>query len=203
MAFQSVPETAEAVIIADVAGKSMVNVLGFKFATGYTQNDIDALALAVSTRVGSGYRPFLTAGCTYLGTLVRGLELPNDYSKLDVTGAGLGAVGGAQNPNNVTLCITLRTGFTGRSARGRFYALPTGVSEFSAANVFSSAYGNGLVTLLTNIKADAGAIGWSLCVISRFAAHATRPVGITFPVATIQYRNLIADSQRGRLPVGH
>jgi len=45
--------------------------------------------------------------------------------------------------------------------------------------------------------------GWSLSIISRRTAGAPRLIGTHFVVTDIDYRNLIPDSQRGRLPQGH
>jgi hypothetical protein len=42
-----------------------------------------------------------------------------------------------------------------------------------------------------------------MCVASRFHNGAPRTPAITFAITSIAARNLIIDSQRGRLPKGH
>jgi len=203
MAFQPVLNCAEAVIQGTVASKAMANVLGFRFSGAYLQADIDALAAAVDGAVGSDYKPIMTAGMSYDGTLVRGLTTANDLTSYDNTSAGAGGVSGAQLPNNVTLCATLRSGLTGRSARGRFYAFPTGISQLSAANIFAGTYGTALLAAISAINVAAALAGWQFVIISRFTGGAARPTGVVFPVTQVQLRNTTCDSQRGRLPVNH
>jgi hypothetical protein len=203
MAFQSVPECAELVIQAVGDGKAMNNVLGFRFPGGYSALDIQALAIAADARIGSDYLPLIHGNITYISALVRGLQDQNDFSSNVGTSTGPGTASGDLLPTNVTFCITVRTALTGRSARGRFYALPTGASNQSGVNTFSSAYATALVNFLTQLYLDAGAAGWTPVIISRFHNNAARPTGVAFNVVNATFRNRIMDSQRGRLPVGH
>ena len=203
MAFQSVPQCAKVAIEGISGSKQLANVLHFKFAGAYGQTDMDNLAQAVDNAVGSDYLPVITAGAQYVQTVATGLEFINDIQSVDVTSAGVGGISGAQLNNNVTLCVTIRTALTGRSARGRFYAWPTGASQLSAANTFSAGYGNALQAAVDQMKINAAGYGWTMVIVSRRTLGALRPVGVGFPVTSIAYRNLISDSQRGRLPIGH
>lgn len=204
MPFQSVPECAEAVINFTTSGKSQVNVLNFWKPGGYNQVDINDLAVAVDGVVGSDYLPILAAGTNYDFTLVRGLTSIVDLTATSALNAGPGTnPGTVELPSNVTLCITLRTGFTGRSARGRFYTVGPTQNDMAAQNLFKSAYGNAAVTMLENIQIAVGAYSWQLVIVSRFSGGARRAVGIKTPVNDIAYRNLDSDSQRGRLPKDH
>lgn len=203
MPFQSIPDCAELVIRGTVDVKPVANVIGFHLPGGYNQTNIDDLATAGDAQVTAGYKPIMTAGMSYIGCDVRGLTSSVDLVATDASGAGAGGIGGAQLNNNVTLCITLRSGFSGRSARGRFYAFPTGAGELSAANLFVNTYGDALVAFLQDLQVAALAVGWHMAILSRRNLGALRPVGVSFDVTNIAYRNLISDSQRGRLPTGH
>lgn len=203
MTFQSAPEVAEAVIQGEAGGVNLANVLNFWLPGGYNQSNIDDLAAAVDVDAGSGYRPLLHGSCSYVATLVRGLESTIDLTAVAATGAGIGSASGDALPNNVSSCATLRTGFTGRSARGRFFAFPTGSGNVISDNVLATSYGTALVSFLNDIKADALAAGWHLVVLSRRNAGVIRPVATHLDVTNIAMRNLIVDSQRHRLPRGH
>jgi len=203
MAFQSVPNAAELVIQATSSSKQMVNVLGFVKAGGYNALDIANLADAADAVVQSDYLPLIHGNVHYDGCLARGLENANDFVSLVTAGAGNGTATGDLLPTNVTLCVTMRSALSGRSARGRFYALPTGASNQAGVNLFSSTYGNALEAFLVALETAAAAQGWTHCIISRFANKVARPTGVTFVVTSNGYRNLIMDSQRGRLPKGH
>jgi len=107
-------------------------------------------------------------------------------------------------PANTSLCLTLRSGLTGRSARGRFYAFPTGDANLSTSpDLFEATYADDLVDMLDDIVTTASAQGWALCILSRFTAGAARTNAVPFIVTNIQARNLTCDSQRGRLPDDH
>jgi len=204
MTFQSAPECAEAVIRCSFGGHEIDNVLNFWYPTGYDQGALDDLADVVDNRVGLSYLGQINNLVTYDETRVRGLENAID---LEAVNAGCTAAGSASGsvplPGNVTLCITLRTGFTGRSARGRFYALPTESDKLNTANVFDAAYATAIEGFLTSLKADALAVGWTFVVLSRRTGGALRPVAIKNPVTVIAARNLEVDSAKRRLAPGH
>jgi hypothetical protein len=192
------------VINYTTSGKAQANVLNFFFAGGYAQADIDALASAVDAGVGADFLPVLAAGTNYVNTLVRGLTDPIDLTATNNTNAGAGTnPGTVENPSNVAFCVTLRTGLTGRSARGRFYALGSTQSDMAAQNLFKSAYGDAVVAFLDDLNIATALLGWRLVILSRVAAGVARPVAIHNNVTDISYRNLVVDSQRGRLPANH
>jgi len=203
MAFQSAPDCAEAVIRCTYGGKEVVNVLNFFFDGGYNQTNIDALAALVDQDVADFYLDALSANVTYVETFVRGLTDETDLSASNGTGTGVGAVGGGSYPANASACISLGTGFTGRSNRGRFYALPTGTSNGLGVNTVSTTYLGQLVDFLEAVQGDAVAAGWDLIILSRFHDGAKRAVATKQFVTSITARNTVLDSQRGRLPSGH
>jgi len=203
MAFQSAPECAEAVIQATAGGVNIANVLNFWYPGGYNQIKIDALADLVDANVGTDYLPICTTQVEYTNTLVRGLNGTVDYTGSNNSGAGVGTAAGDALPNNVSSCATLRTGFTGRSARGRFFAFPTGSNNVITDNTLASSYGTALVDFLNAIKTDAAAAGWHLVILSRRNNNTIRASATHLDVTDIVMRNLIVDSQRHRLPRGH
>jgi len=203
MSFQSAPNCAEAVINATISGTALANVLNFYKSSGYDQDDIDALAEAVDDAVGSDYLAILASAVSYNSTLVRGLENTVDLQASVTTNAGAGAVSGATMPNNVSLVATLRTGLTGRSARGRFYTMVMSSASLASQNTLSSTIGTGLSDFLLQVQINALAAGWQLCVLSRYNNLSKRATAIAFAVTDIEVRNLLVDSQRRRLPSGH
>jgi len=203
MSFQSAPDCAEAVIQATFGGVNIANVLNFKNFAGYDQPDIDALAAIVDAGVGGDYLGILSSSVAYTGTLVRGLESSIDMTAVDNTSAGAGALTGPAVAANVSLVATLRTGFTGRSARGRFFMMPTAADQLASVNTFGSGFSANLVTFLTNLQAEAALSGWTMIVLSRFSGGVPRGTAIATPVTDIELRNLTVDSQRHRLPRGH
>jgi len=203
MTFQSVPDTAEAVVVFTVGGKEMVNVHHFKRVGGYSGGDISTLAALVDGFVGTDYLPNVTAAALYVETRVRGLTVENDLYNSASVNAGAGGAAGIEMPSNASFCVTLRTDFTGKSARGRFFAVPPSASVIAADSTVTSTYANNIVSYLENLRTGALLAGWVMVVVSRFHEGARRTPAITFEVSNIVARNHIIDSQRGRLPKGH
>jgi len=201
--FQSVPECAEAVIEALVDTQPIANVLHFWRPGGYTLADLQALSVLVDNQVNTSYLDNVGAGVTYSQTSVRGLEFINDQTSSTSTGAGPGRDGTLTLPSNCSFCVTLRSVLTGRSSRGRFYAFPANQAILTADNTVSSTYANAIVDFLLNMRTDAGLAGWTMVIVSRFSNKVKRAAGVHFTVEQITHRNLIIDSQRGRLPQGH
>jgi len=203
VAFQSAPDVAEAVIKCVTDGQSMANVINFAKPGGYNSADIAALAGAVDGVVGAAYLALMHNTVVYGETLVRGLEFENDITAVSSGAAGNGTGGAVTLPSNVSFVVTLRSGFTGRSARGRLYLMPMSSSSLVTANNVTTTFALAAVNMLGDMKAAGLAVGWTMCILSRFKSKAKRAVATYFVVNTIEARNTQTDSQRGRLPKGH
>lgn len=204
MAFQSCPGVAEMVLHFESVGCPMANVLHFyKTGGSYVLADIEALAVIGDNFVAEEYLPLIHEGVTYLETTTRGLENEIDDSSTDATNTGPGTATGFALVNSNSFCATLRTGHTGKSARGRFYAMPTVEDSLENAAQFTSTYTAGVVAALGVLKSDALASGWNLAILSRVSGGVKRSTGIVNLVTTIEARNNDVDNQRGRLIKGH
>jgi len=201
--FQPVPNVAEAVTSFTIGGKEMVNVLHFLFSGSYGQTDLDALANLIDSEVAINYLPVVTAAALYVETRVRGLTVENDLHSVNNNSTGAGGAAGIEAPSNVSFCVTLRSNFTGRSARGRWYAVPPSSSVIGADSTASSGYVTALLAYLDGVKLNAAAVGWQMVIASRKHNGVVRPIGIPFVVTSISARNHTLDSQRGRLPKNH
>lgn len=201
MAFQSVPQCAEAVVEGTVNGVAVVNVLTFAIlSSSYTQADIDDLASAVDAWFATEVLPNLSNQCTYNNTHVRGLENVNDFEADDATGAGAGGTAANLLPGQVTFAVKYTTGLTGRSARGRSYiwGLPVtilGTNENMMATGAAQAFADLFAEIPTYVNAE----GWNHVVVSRFTGGAQRPSGIYFPITGYGFTDERVDTQRRRL----
>jgi len=203
MAFQSCPEIAQVILTAQSDGVEMANIFHYRHAGGYVLADLQTLAAEFQSIIVPLYLPIMHDASSIDDIVVRGLELENDISyEIALTGQD-GTATGSPLPNNQSLVITHRSGFSGRSARGRTYLFPTASSFLSTPAVLTSGYstvandlGSALITVATTF-------GWSFVVLSRFSGKVKRPVGVGFNVATSGTRNLRIDSQRNRLIANH
>lgn len=200
MAFQAVPDTAEITIIYTQNLETVTNTIHAEKPGGYDQAAIDALALSVDDDVGLNLLPLMTLDCLYLRTEVRGLAVENDLfaSNNDSSGPGLDAVEGL--PNNVTLSLKKESGFTGRSARGRWYFIGLPLNELSTnENQWAQTAVDNAVIAVQGIRIGIQVGPWTPVIVSRFTGGLPRAVGVTFPWVNTTAVNRNVDSQRGRL----
>jgi len=203
MAFVPVPDAAEVVVNGAIAGQPIANVWGAQFIGLYNQTDLQNLADLVDAWVGSDYIPLFNAGVTYVNTHVRGLNSSIDLEAVSSANAGVGTASGAALPANASLCITLRSGKTGRSARGRTYLWPAIQPDLTDLSHFTSGYANNAVVALQNLAAAFAGAGFTMVIISRQHNNVLLNPAVTYPVVSFDARNLAIDSQRGRLARGH
>lgn len=203
MPFVPAPDCAEAVINGTFHTKAIAHVLNFHIPGGYTQSDLDNLSFAVDAGVAADYLNLLNTSVHYDNVHVRGLNSIIDLESFNSTSTGYGTSSGTELPANATACITLRTGHTGRSARGRFYAWPTADGNLSTGQAFVGAYTTALKTFLDNLISATHLAGWDLVVLSRQSGGVPLTTAAFLEVTTVVVRNSEIDSQRGRLLQGH
>jgi hypothetical protein len=203
MPFQSVPNTVEIVIQGEISGQPIANVVGATRTGGYSQADIDLLATDVDAWVASDYLPLVSNSVTYNQTHVRGLNAIIDLESVDASGVGPGTASGSGMPANASFVVTLRTGRTGRSARGRFYMWPYSSAALQTSQTVTTVYANAAADALSNLLTTITGAGFQPVIISRRSLGAVRPVGITTPITQAQSRNVDVDSMRHRLLRGH
>lgn len=202
MAFQPVENTAQIDIMFSYLGSVMQNSLHAEYLFGaYDQTALASLANAVDAWVVASYKPLVSNVINYDRVEVRGLAIENDLVEINLDGAGVGGVGVACLPLNVTKCISLRSGLTGRSARGRFYSI--GMVETHMATtrtIVTTTYESALIAALTALVSSVFAVNWVLVITSRWHNKVKRDEGVNFPVAEIISVNRTTDSMRSRLP---
>jgi len=199
MAFQPAVGCIEVVIDWLQSGVPAANVLhGYK-AGGYSQADLDNVAAGVDSEIAGGFLPLMTITQQYVQTRVRGLETSTDLASSNGTNAATGATVDEAAPNNVSFCVTFRTAFTGRSARGRFYAIAPHPGYFSAPNLVTTGYRDDVIDAIGSLVLGLTVNGFTHVVLSRFHDKVARAAAVAYPVTSIVARNLRVDSQRGRL----
>lgn len=200
MAFQAVPDVAEVTLIFTQNLETITNTFHAEKVGGYVQADIDQLAQKVDNSLPAGLLIEMSQDCVYERTEVRGLAVENDLFGVDGTNSGPGAKLVEGLPNNVTLSLKKISGFTGRSARGRWYCV--GIPEDMLAsneNVYDPVRVDGFLAGVEVTRASVATAGWVSVIVSRYTGGAERPSGVTFPwVGTVAVNNNV-DTQRRRL----
>jgi hypothetical protein len=203
MPFQACPDICSIAIRGLFGGKPTANVLHAHKTGGYTLADLTAVANAVDLAVAGSLIPLWCADFTYSETEAHGLALPIDLSFTSNISTGPGTHTGGSAPGNVAFVVTERTGFTGRSARGRIYQGPVPFNVNTSINNVSTAYSTAVVAAWVQVGIAIQGAGWTHVVLSRRAGGAPRTVGIGTAVNQLEARNTELDSMRSRLPAGH
>lgn len=201
MAFQSAPNTVEVNPRFVGDGVPMENAMTFSRAGGYDLADITALADAVQAWVISDYLPLVNNLVTSTGTYVKGLEFAEDVQYTALTGAGTAGAVGSAMANNVTKAITLRSGLTGRSSRGRLFAVGLSATQLNGVASIEQSYVDDIIAALEALKVIIEALGWIWVIVSRYHNNAKRAVAVNFNVNAFGTSDLTTDSMRGRLSV--
>jgi len=200
MAFQSVPDCAQATIVGSLNGVTINTTLTFAFSGGgYAQSDIDALAAQIDAWWGTENLPVQALAASYDQTQVRGLEFVSDLEAIDNTTAGVGGDSNNPMPALAAACISFRTGFTGRSSRGRNYFWGLSVANLAAnENQIVSTTLNLLLTNYQMLPTYLSGTSWTHVVVSRQTLGAVRPTGVYLPVTTYIFTDNLWDTQRRR-----
>jgi len=144
---------------------------------------------------------------TYDGTYGTGLNMSNiqvrDLSQqngvvVDFNTDIPGTLATTGLPGNVAFCISLRTGFAGKSYRGRMYH-PWLAEEDVTGNSLSSTRADAIVAAWETLNTSLGASDWQIAVGSKYTNGAARVTGVATPVSAFLYVDLNVDTQRRRV----
>jgi len=202
MPFIPVPNVAQVQVHGRIDGQTTINDLYFRSAgPPVTLAQVQTLGLALDAWVANTILTLLSSAWTYERVRVRDLTTADSFALDIADSAGPGGSGGAFVPQNVAPCVSIRTAFAGRSARGRNYlpGVPQGVIT---GNTIQALFMSD-ITIAYNNLLPGGTYepdGWVWSVVSRFTGNAPRAVGVSFNVVTALFTDNVVDSQRRRLP---
>jgi len=145
------------------------------------------------------FQPIMSTGCTLVEIYLRDLSALEaiEYT-LSVNEVGLAS--GSLATGQDTLCVSFRTGFTGRSARGRSYFISlrqTDISNDLVSVTKAQAISDAWAELMTEVNASLD--GARCVVLSRFTEGAPRTEGQIRDITTVTLIDRIVDSQNNRL----
>lgn len=166
-----------------------------------TAADLTSIGNNVITTVINDWIPTMPDALTLREVHLRSLHAANGIEltvpfPVPTAGSLLGLV----TPSNVTICVSLRSNASGRSARGRLYWMGLRQSDVTV-NTLSSTRGAAIVAAVQAMKDQLVAAGYAWTVVSYFANKVPRPGGpVYFLVQTALLVDNTVDSQRRRLP---
>lgn len=200
MPFVSVIDTIKAAItFENTAANQAVNVLHFQDAAGGDKDTrLAALQGVMIGWLNPTWASVANEAWSAVSLDLRYLDTEDDAflsDSLDIPGTLVGE----SLPSEVTVAISLRTPFTGRSRRGRLYHVGIGENN-TEGDLISEGYRSNLIAAYAGLLADAQALDFSWSVVSYYANGAARAVPLVTPYTFVTITDRIVDSQRKRKP---
>lgn len=200
MPFQPVPDTVVAKLRYTWAFQRCENTLFFRLPTGWDLTTMDALAAGLFNIWEDHWRAQQSVSVELREILVTQLEGEVDLTTTYTPAAPIGGTNTSPSlPNSVSLCVSFRTGFTGRSARGRNYFI--GLCEDQVtANSVNDATQTAILNGYNAVLDLANDFPCQWVVVQRYANNVQLPAGVTRAITDILIVDDVVDSQRRRLP---
>lgn len=202
MAFIPAPNIVQCEIRGILDGQHVENRIYVNVLHAPTIADLNALAGALSGAVSVNWVPLMSGNWRCSEFFLRSMQTINDIQATypQPSGSFTGTHGSPQLPNNVTLCVSLRSNFAGRSARGRLYWQCLSEDQVVSNNV-DLAVVNQITSAVLALKVNIAALGFVWSVVSFRSGNIVRPGGpVYFPVNDVIVVDTVIDSQRRRLP---
>lgn len=200
MPFQPVPDTCRVELRYTWNLQQCMNTLYFKNPLGWSVAALQVLCQEIADVWSASWKAQQAATVTLRELVATQLEseIDNQYTLLMPIGS-VGTAGTPSLPNNVSFCVSFRTGLTGRSARGRnyFVGLVEGAVVDSTVN---SASINAIVAGYQQVLALNETLSQEWVIVQRYSEGNLLPQGITRAVNSIVVVDAVVDSQRRRLP---
>lgn len=202
MAFQPVPNVAQCRVMGRVDNQLTINNLFFEISGGgITATNLLQLVQEVDNWAAIPFASPLSDDWLYERTDGIDLSAADGVQASSSTPQAGGSTSEAA-PNNVAACVSFRSGFAGRSFRGRNY-VPGIPNDQITLNTMDSGF---MATLLTTYGLLIGPgtflAGWQWGVVSRRSGGAARPFGIISPINSVVFSTPYVRSMRSR-EIGH
>lgn len=200
MAFIPVPNVCQAEIRLLWDGQRCENTLYFDYGAPTTPGDRQALAAGLFDWWNDNIKPLTATTAALSEVYVTDLTSQSSGTWSEAAAPPIpGTHTGESLPNNVTICISFRTAFRGRSSRGRNYFI--GLTEdVVAQNTIAPLTAGAITSAYNQLFNLAGDLGCSWVVVSRYQNNNPRPVGLAQTVTSVLIVDGTVDSQRRRLP---
>jgi hypothetical protein len=201
MAFVAAPNIIEVQLRYTLLGQQAMNRFHVHVGTGPTEAQCALTALTVAGWWVDNVKALVPPGMELREVFCKGLALENDVQA--TFSAGLPSAG-THNinamPNNCSLCVSLRSGLTGRSARGRWFW--AGLTEDQVEdNTVVTGSVTDIVAAIDALRDAIEALGLLWMIVSYVNNGAPRAGGpVYFQVVDALVVDDVVDSQRRRLP---
>lgn len=176
-----------------------MNVFYFQGSTNWTLLTLQTLAEACEAEWVASIKALQHAGVTLNSIIATDMEV-EDGLQYEHNVGDSGNREGAALPNNVTLAISFRTGYSGRSRRGRLYHMglvEPDVTENGVGVLVAAALLAGYGSFFSEVGSTSSS---THAIVSYCNNGEWRTDALVTPVETYVVTDLTVDTQRKRLP---
>lgn len=181
-------------------GRSMYNILTVDLNAAVTESLVNDVAGYVAGWAQVDLPVVIGEDMVVQSVLAKGMESVETWQAVVTSGFPTpGEVLSPLLPNSIAACVSFRTGFTGRSARGR--AFMPGLTEAQVlGNTIDAGWVTNIQTAWNSLRTvlDSNFLGGGLAVTSFVEAGVPRVAGRQLLVTSIQVDGRV-DTQRRRL----
>ena len=201
MPFVAMPNIVQAEIRATRFGQQIENRIFVNVLETVTPTLTLAVATSVWNWVENWYAGIQPDSVAFTECFATDMQHENGSQATVNTDPSSGAGTGPELPNEVSLCMSLRTGNRGRSARGRFYLMGLCTAFMADENNVSTTYAADALEALDNLRTGLSDDGFQWTIVSQISGGAPRVGGpVYFPVTTITLVDRQVDSMKSRKP---
>jgi len=197
MPFQAVPDTVEVLVSGTFNGIPWQNTFYYNYVTPPDEEQLGDLLDDLNDVITSDWLPLMPANVAVTSLYAR--DLASEVAAQALLGliGSVGSASGAALPTFNSLAISRRSGFTGRSARGRIFWV--GFTEAQVSdNTVDGTVLNDIVAAIEAFDAAANLASFTPVIVSRYTAGALRPTGVTFDIQTWFATDNKVDTRRSR-----
>jgi hypothetical protein len=201
MAFVPAPNIVEAQFRMTFGGERTMNRIHINVLTEPTEAICLSVATALAVWWTNNVDTITTNQLSLREVYVKSLHEQNGPEASYSTGfPAPGLLTADPLPNSNSIVVSLRTGLTGRSARGRWFW--QGLVEAQVDhNTVQSATLTAIDGAMENLKTAITSLGYLWVVVSFFNNGGPRSGGpVYFPITAVLFTDSTVDSQRRRLP---
>lgn len=201
MPFVAVPNVMMVEMRTLIAAQNCENRIMVDSLTGVTPALLESTAILAWNWWQTHLAPSLGATTNLREVVATDLTVINGDQFTYAPSTGVVGSKTPSHPNEVAFCVSLRSGFRGRSARGRFFCGSLGASDMANANELTAGYASDLVLALNNLRTQLEAANTPLIIVSYRSGGVPRPGGpVKFLVANCLAVDNVVDSMRRRKP---
>jgi hypothetical protein len=202
MAFVPAPNVVLVELRALLSGEHVENRIHVNCLHEPTSADLVDIATGITNAYTSDWLSLMPTTWVANEIFLRSLHEENAIQLTVPLGGApwTGTHASPQLPNNCTLCVSLRSSFAGRSARGRLYWQALCEDQVDQNTVVTTPAG--LITdAVRAIDVEMTALGFDFCIVSYINNGVPRVGGpVYFSINSVIIVDPIVDSQRRRLP---